>query len=322
MTSSLTPDATLKWDAAQYLQFAEERTRPCRELAARVAIAAPRKIIDLGCGPGNSTQVLAERWPGAELTGLDSSSDMIDAARRTMPEPRWVVSGIAEWAAAVSSPLKDSPLPLGEGQGEGRFRVFPASGPHPNPPLAGEGASNTVFQRAARDSFDVIFSNAALQWVPDHATLFPMLLEHLAPGGALAVQMPNNIDAPAHRAAQSLAASSSWRDRFPAAGVRQWHVHAPEFYYDLVAPHVERIDLWETEYVQVMQGAEAILEWYKGTGLRPYFAELASATDREKFAASYLDAIRVAYPRRPDGRVLFPFRRLFLVAYVNSVKSL
>jgi trans-aconitate methyltransferase len=80
---------------------------------------------------------------------------------------------------------------------------------------------------------------------------------------------------------------------------------------------VERIDLWETEYVQVMQGPEAILEWYKGTGLRPYFAALSKAIDREQFAAAYLDAIRVAYPPRPDGRVLFPFRRLFLVAYVS-----
>jgi trans-aconitate 2-methyltransferase len=211
--------------------------------------------------------VLAERWPDAELTGLDSSAEMIDAARRAMPERRWIASDIADWAAAN------------------------------------------------QETFDVIFSNAALQWVPDHAAIFPKLLDHVAPGGALAVQMPNNIDAPAHRAARSLAASSSWRDRFPPAGVRQWHVHAAEFYYDLLAAHVARIDLWETEYVQVMQGAGAIFEWYKGTGLRPFFAALSTAIDREQFAAAYLDAIRAAYPPRPNGRVLFPFRRVFLVAY-------
>jgi trans-aconitate 2-methyltransferase len=267
MTSPSSPEPALKWDAAKYLQFAEERTRPCRELAARVAIASPRKVIDLGCGPGNSTQVLAERWPGAELTGLDSSSEMIDAARRALPECRWLASDIADWAATE------------------------------------------------REPFDVIFSNAALQWVSDHATIFPTLLERVAPGGALAVQMPNNLDAPAHRVARSLVASPSWRDRFPSSGVREWHVHAPEFYYDLIAPHVDRIDLWETEYVQVMQDAEAILDWYKGTGLRQYFAALSNAIDRERFAAGYLEAIRVAYPPRPDGRVLFPFRRLFLAAY-------
>jgi trans-aconitate 2-methyltransferase len=103
--------------------------------------------------------------------------------------------------------------------------------------------------------------------------------------------------------------------RAPAGGVRQWHVHEPGFYYDLVAPHVIGLDIWETEYLQVTEGAEVILEWYKGTGLRPYFAALSSAADREEFAAAYLSAIRAAYPARSDGRVLFPFRRLFMIAY-------
>ncbi len=267
MSIAPAPGPTPAWDAAQYLHFAEERTRPCRELATRVAIAAPRHVIDLGCGPGNSTQVLAERWPDADLTGLDSSPDMIDAARRSAPERQWIMKEIGDWAAA-----------------------------------------NTQL-------FEVIFSNAALQWVPDHATVFPRLLGHVAAGGALAVQMPNNIDAPAHKVARSLAAASPWRDRFPAGGVRQWHVHPPEFYYDLLAPHVARVDLWETEYLQVMPGAEAIVEWYKGTGLRPYLTALKNAADREQFLSAYREAIRAAYPPRPDGRVLFPFRRLFVIAY-------
>jgi len=161
----------------------------------------------------------------------------------------------------------------------------------------------------------VIFSNAALQWVPDHAAVFPRLLEHVAPGGALAVQVPNDLDASAHQIARKLAGSDAWRNRFPPGGVREWHVHNREFYYDLVAPHAARVDLWETEYLQIMQGPEAILEWYKGTGLRPYFAALSNSADQEEFAAAYLAAIRAAYPARPDGRVLFPFRRLFLIAY-------
>src|SRR5262245_58530597 len=257
----------LKWDPDRYLRFAEERTRPCRELAARVAVGAPQGVIDLGCGPGNSTQVLAERWPQARLTGLDSSREMIDKARKDAPARNWVVSDIGNWAATST------------------------------------------------DSFDVVFSNAALQWVPDHAAIFPKLLSHVAPGGALALQVPSNIDAPAHRIARSLAASPLWRMRFPAAGVRAWHVHEPAFYYDVLAPHAARTDLWETEYLQVMADAAAILEWYKGTGLRPYFAALSKAADQEEFAAAYVNEIRAAYPLRPDGHILFPFRRLFLIAY-------
>jgi trans-aconitate 2-methyltransferase len=267
MVAPQNADAIPAWDAGQYLRFSDERTRPCRELAARVALPSPRQVIDLGCGPGNSTQVLAERWPGAQFTGLDSSQEMIDVARQSSLKCRWQVMDIARWVEI---------------------------NPHP---------------------VDVVFSNAALQWVPDHAAIFPRLLRQVAPGGALAVQMPNNIDAPAHRVARELAASVAWRGRFPAGGVRVWHVHAAEFYYDLLAPHAARLDFWETEYLQVMESAEQILDWYKGTGLRPYLAGLSSSDERDKFAADYLAAIRAEYSARADGRILFPFRRLFLIAY-------
>jgi len=255
------------WDADQYLRFADERTQACRDLAARVAIASPRRIIDLGCGPGNSTAILGERWPSADLTGLDNSPRMIEAARRDYPWGRWAVGDIATWTAGEGGP------------------------------------------------FDLVFSNAALQWVDDHAAAFPRLLGQVAPGGALAVQMPSNYDAPPHRMMRELAASAAWRDRFPAGGIRQWHVHDPAFYYDVLARRAVRVDLWETEYIHMMSGAEAIVEWYKGTGLRPFFDALASDEDRSQFTAQYLEAIRAKYPRRPDGRVLFPFRRLFVVAY-------
>jgi trans-aconitate 2-methyltransferase len=256
------------WDAGQYLRFGEERTRPCRDLVAQIVIQSPRQVIDLGCGPGNSTQVLAERWPNAMLTGLDSSPDMIEAARQIRPSRKWVVGDIASWSAGAEEGL-----------------------------------------------FDVVFSNAALQWVPDHARLYSHLLAQVAPGGALAVQVPNNIDASAHLIARNLAASVAWQGHLPAAGVREWHVHDAGFYYDLLAPHAARINLWETEYVHVMPGAEAIVEWYKGTGLRPFLEALSSPDDRQRFIADYLEAIRGAYPPRADGRVLFPFRRLFLIAY-------
>jgi trans-aconitate 2-methyltransferase len=255
------------WNADQYLRFGDERTQPCRDLVARVARESPRQIVDLGCGPGNSTEVLAKRWPHAQIMGLDRSAEMIDAARRTSAERTWVVGDICAWAARKG------------------------------------------------EDFDIVFSNAALQWVDDHAAIFPRLMARVTVGGALAVQVPSNYDGVAHRLMREIAESTGWRGKFPAGGVREWHVHGPGFYYDVVAPHAARIDVWETEYQHVMPEPEAIVEWYKGTGLRPFLDALASDALRARFTAEYLEEIRAAYPRRPDGRVLFPFRRLFVVAY-------
>jgi trans-aconitate 2-methyltransferase len=255
------------WDAKQYLRFNDERTRPCRELAARIAIAAPNRVMDLGCGPGNSTAVLAERWPKSELTGLDSSPEMIATARQAAPHLAWRAGDIAAWAN------EDIP------------------------------------------TYDVVFSNAALQWPGDHATLFPKLLARVAAGGALAIQMPANIDAPAHRIKREMAASEAWRGHFPEEGVREWHVHDLATYYDLLAAVAAAVDFWQTEYLHVMKDAAAIVEWYKGTGLRPFLDALANDQLRASFTAQYLDHIQRAYPARRDGRVIFPFQRLFLIAY-------
>ena len=255
------------WNAELYLQFADERTRPCRELAARVAIESPREAIDLGCGPGNSTQVLVDRWPDANIVGLDSSPAMIEAARRDHPTRTWLCDDIAKWAAADSQ------------------------------------------------AFDIVFSNAALQWVPDHPTILPQIVNKVKRGGALALQVPGNTHAPAHVLMRELAGSAGWRSRFPAGGVREWHVLDLPAYYDILAPHALRIDAWETEYLQVLPSAEAIVDWYRGTGLRPFLDALATDEERERFAADYLTAIRLAFPPRPSGQVLFPFRRLFVIAY-------
>jgi trans-aconitate 2-methyltransferase len=253
------------WDASQYLRFNDQRTRPCRELAARISVADPRRAIDLGCGPGNSTAVLAERWPKLELSGLDSSPDMIAAARRDNPARDWRVGDISAWA------------------------------------------------NESGGTFDIVFSNAALQWVDDHAAVFPKLLNRVSPAGALAVQMPGNFDALAHRLMRELAASPEWRNRLPA--VREWHVHDLPFYYDVLAPIAAAVDLWETEYLHVMPDAAAIVEWYKGTGLRPFLDALSNNDERAEFSQAYLERIRQAYPVRADGCVIFPFRRLFMIAY-------
>jgi trans-aconitate 2-methyltransferase len=249
------------WDASQYMKFNEQRTQPCRDLAARVALDTPRRIIDLGCGPGNSTQILAARWRDAGLTGLDNSAAMIAEARAQHPDRHWHAADIAEWAAG-------------------------------------------------EDAYDLVFSNAALQWLLDHARLFPRLMTHVNRGGALAVQMPGNWDSAAHRLMRNVAA------QFPATeNVREWFTHDLGFYYDVLSPHAARVDLWATEYIHVMDGPADIVEWYKGTGMRPFLDALPSTQDRERFLTVYLDAIREAYPAHEDGRVLFPFRRIFLLAY-------
>jgi trans-aconitate 2-methyltransferase len=255
------------WNPDQYLKFVNERTQPVRDLIARIASDSVQQAIDLGCGPGNSTAMLAARWPNAEITGIDSAPAMIETARRDYPRHRWLVDDITRWSRSTDA------------------------------------------------RYDLVFSNAALQWVPDHGGLYPRLFDRVAPGGALALQVPMSFVAPAHDAMRDLAATPAWSPLFPAAGVREWHVETPEFYYDCIAPHAARIDLWQTEYLHVMDNAAAIVEWYKGTGLRPFLDVLPSDGDRERFLSDYLDRMRDAYPARPDGRILFPFMRFFLIAY-------
>ena len=227
-------------------------------MAARIELLERARIIDLGCGPGNSTEVLAERWPEADLTGLDSSIDMIAKATAAHPDWHWIAGGIAEWAAADG------------------------------------------------EQYDLAFSNAALQWVPDHATVFPRLLSRAT---MVAVQVPGNWDGPAHQTMREVA------KRYPLEGrVREWYTHDTTFYYDVMAPHARQLDVWATEYIHILDGAEAVVEWYKGTGMRPFLEALETDGERERFTADYLEAIRGVYRPRADGKVLFPFRRLFLIA--------
>lgn len=257
------------WNPAQYLTFAEQRTRPARDLAARVATPSPQRIVDLGCGPGNSTLVCKERWPEASILGIDNSADMIATARAAYPDQEWVVADIAEWVSA-------------EG---GRF--------------------------------DIIFANAALQWVPDHETVLPLLAARLTPGGALAAQMPSYSATP-NRILREMAAAGSWRRWFPEGRTKEWLAHDLEFYYRVLKPCTAQIDLWATEYLQIMPDVAGIVEWYKGTGLRPYLDAIGEAAERERFLAEYLELLRPLYPESAAGGVPFPFRRIFFVAYAAA----
>jgi trans-aconitate 2-methyltransferase len=250
------------WDAGRYLRFADERTRPALDLLARIDLVAPPRIVDLGCGPGNSTALLRERWPEANVTGLDSSADMLDAARRDHPGIEFVAGDIAEWSPAAP--------------------------------------------------YDLVFSNAALQWVGDHERLLPRLIDAVAPDGILAVQMPRNHDFATHALMRQVAAEGPWRDRL--AGARDPSPdRPPEFYYDRLAPKSRRIVLWETNYIQIMDGIDAIIAWLHGTGLRPFLARL-DEPEQKLFLDRYAALLAGAFPARSDGKVLLPYPRLFFIA--------
>jgi trans-aconitate 2-methyltransferase len=254
----------MSWSARQYTTFEQERTRPVRDLLNAVETADAKRAIDLGCGPGNSTEVLTARFPGAEITGIDSSADMIEAARARLPGLRFDQAGIQTW---------DDP-----GQ------------------------------------FDVMLANAVMQWVPDHHTLLPRLAGKLTRSGSLAIQMPDNLDEPAHRLMRQVAAAGPWADKLGgAAGLRTPRL-AADWYYGLLCPHVSRVDVWQTTYHHVLPGGtDAVIEWFKGSGLRPYLQPL-TASEQEAFLAEYRRYIAAAYPPLADGSVLLPFPRLFVVA--------
>lgn len=256
----------MSWSAKQYVTFEAERTRPVRDLLGAVPDGQPRSVFDIGCGPGNSTEVLAARYPAAVVAGLDSSADMIAAARKRLPAFRFDLGGIESWTAP--------------------------------------------------GSVDVILANAVLQWLPGHESLMPKLIENLAPGGSLAVQMPDNLDEPAHVLMRALAARPAWAAKLAAADVSRAPRHDPAWYYKLLRPLCARVDVWRTTYHHVLPGGPAaVVEWFKGSGLRPFLDPL-DKTEKADYLAAYTAAIADAYPPLADGTVLLPFPRLFFVATV------
>jgi trans-aconitate 2-methyltransferase len=253
----------MTWSAAQYLKFEHERTRSVHDLVARIPKAGIVRAADIGCGPGNSTEVLRERYPEARIIGLDSSPEMIEAARKRLPNIAFEVADIREWRS--TEPL------------------------------------------------DVILANAVLQWIPNHETLFPALMAQLAPRGALAVQVPDNLDEPSHRLMGEVASNGPWAAKLKDATGARAERHLADWYFRLLRPHAPRVDVWRTTYFHPLAGARAIIEWLKGTGLRPFLDPLGES-EREAFLARYEAAVAKAYPAEVDGTVLLPFPRLFVVA--------
>ena len=263
------------WNPSLYLQFADERTQPAIDLVAQIELVNPARIIDLGCGPGNSTAILRARWPQADIIGLDSSTEMIAAASKNFPAGKWVLDDIAAWAGCSA----------------------PGATPAETP----------------AQTFDIVFSNAVFQWLPAHDVLFPRLFDRVTPGGVLAAQMPAHFESPLHRLIHQISEHADWNDGMDRAR-SAIAVHRPGFYYDLLQSKASSTALWHTEYQHVMENPEAILAWIRGTGLRPFLQALESVEQQQRFEQLLLAGIQKAYPAQSDGRVLFPFRRLFLLA--------
>jgi trans-aconitate 2-methyltransferase len=250
------------WDTALYLKFEAERTQPARDLLARVT-QTPRRIVDLGCGPGTSTRLLAARFPDAEILALDNSEPMLAEARRRLPDVRFEAADIAKW----------------------RPRQRP----------------------------DLIFANAALQWLPDHESLFPRLMSYLAEGGALAVQMPDNRQEPSHALMRLVAADGPWADRLVPIAKTRAVIATHVEYYAWLTPLSAALDIWQTTYVHPMSGVGAVVDWFRGSALRPFLNPLDEC-EREQFIERYMRELADAYGVEPGGSLLFLYPRLFVHA--------
>ncbi len=259
----------MTWSPEQYVKFERQRTRPARDLLAQVILDTRDEdpIWDLGCGPGNSTELLVERFGSDRITGVDSDAAMLAAARQRLPAVRFDQVDLASWAPPAPAAL--------------------------------------------------LYANAVFQWLPDHLTVLDRLLDHLVPGGVLAVQMPDNLMEPTHLLMEESAQAGGWRQAFEGRSARRDPLPPPATYFDRLGPKCSDLDVWHVVYNHPMADPAAIVEWVRGTGLRRYLDRIDSRWQAE-FIADYTDRIARAYPPMADGRLLLRFPRLFIVATARA----
>jgi trans-aconitate 2-methyltransferase len=250
------------WNPDLYLKFNKERIQPSIDLVARIDYFQPKRIIDIGCGPGNSTQILYNRWSSSEIIGADNSPAMISKATEDYPNQKWI--------------------------------LFDAG------------------KESINDKFDIVFSNATIQWIPNHDSLIENLATLLNDSGILAVQFPLFFDMPLGKSISEIAGQHKWR--VPTKGVYElFTINNASFYHNELIKHFSKIDIWITDYYHVMESHESILEMIRTTGLKPYLERIVDDNEKLEFTSLILDKIKQDYPLQNDGKVLFPFKRLFFI---------
>ncbi|KAJ5938523.1 hypothetical protein N7466_001657 [Penicillium verhagenii] len=254
------------WSATQYLKFKDERTQPARDLLARVPLQAPKRVVDLGCGPGNSTAVLESRYPDAQLVGMDSSPDMINKAKSTLPHLTFSIEDLNTYTPEVP--------------------------------------------------VDLYYSNAVFQWIKraDRIRILKNLIKTQPSGGVFAFQVPDNLNEPSHVFMEETARAGPWATKLQSVGRDTFQ--SPQEIYDQLKPLCSEVNLFHTSYYHSLENHAAIIEWVKGTGLRPYVDPL-QPEEKDAFLKEYLRRLENAYPVSADGRVLLRYPRLFVV----TVKS-
>ena len=253
------------WNPDHYLKFRNERTQPSIDLVNRIRIDfTPEYIIDIGCGPGNSSQVLVNRWPGSRLVGIDNSESMIAKARSDYPANEWILAD----ASSYHSDQK----------------------------------------------FDLVFSNAAIQWMPGHQSLLKNFSELLSNRGVLAIQIPLFWDMPVGKAIKAVSSETHWQ-KLTEGVEKLFAIHDPSFYYDIMAGLFPVVDMWETSYMHVLESHQAILDMIRSTGLRPYYESIGNEKEIAEFEQEVFIDMQVDYPLQQNGKVLFPFERLFFIGY-------
>lgn len=247
------------WNPKQYLKFESQRTQPAIDLAKHISDLDVKNALDIGCGPGNSTNVLKKYFPVADITGIDSSEDMIKKAQTKYP--------------AIPFEKRDALDICG--------------------------------------MYDLLFSNACLQWIPDHDTLIPYFMEHLNDGGTLAVQVPMNGEEPLYKIIGSVTSDAKWG--FDHTSLETNEILTSAEYYGILSSCSSDFDIWETVYYHSMPSHESLIEWVRSTRLRPYLAQLDD-DGRAEFENELLDRVKSEYRVTSAGDIIFRFRRLFFTA--------
>lgn len=251
------------WDARQYSLFLKERSMPSQDLIAKISLTNPKKILDIGSGPGNSTALLKERFPEAQVIGADASDQMLEAARSNHPDIEFIKFDATRDFATL---------------------------PH---------------------DFDIVFSNACIQWLPNHKEVIQNMFSVLAPAGVLAVQIPVIQNEPIQVALDVLGQSEKW---FPKIGIKNvFTIESERFYFDVLSELTNDFAVWETTYCHRIPSLQGAVEWYRGTALLPYLEKL-SKEDGEAFCQEFYKLLENKYLPHKNGEILLRFPRFFFTA--------